>query len=77
MSVAAAHSSLTLAEVLAGATVVPAATAEPVVEPEPTATLLPPTPGDIAPGSGFVLGLVVMALVLISAGGYYMKESNN
>ena len=75
MSVAAAHSSLTLAEVLAGATVVPAATAEPVVE--PTATLLPPTPGDIAPGSGFVLGLVVMALVLISAGGYYMKESNN
>ena len=77
VSVAAAHSSLTLAEVLAGATVVPAATAEPVVEPEPTATLLPPTPGDIAPGSGVVLGLVVMALVLISAGGYYMKESNN
>ena len=71
---------MTLAEILAGATAtvaapVATATAEPTAE--PTATLLPPTPGDVAPGSGFVLGLVVMALVLISAGGYYMKESNN
>ena len=80
VSVSAGHSSLTLAEILAGATAtvaapVATATAEPTAE--PTATLLPPTPGDVAPGSGFVLGLVVMALVLISAGGYYMKESNN
>ena len=66
------HSTLSLADVLAGVTIIPAtATAT------PEATLLPPTPGDIAPGSGFMLGLVVMALVLLAAGGYYMKEANN
>ena len=68
------HSSLSLAEVLAGATVIPAAATATAT---PEATLLPPTPGDIAPGSGFMLGLVVMALVLLAAGGYYMKEANN
>ncbi|MCL0031898.1 hypothetical protein M1N14_00415 [Dehalococcoidia bacterium] len=76
VSVSTGHSSLTLAEALAGATVAAPTAAPTAAPPEPTATLLPPTPGDIAPGSGFVLGLVVMALVLISAGGYYMKEAN-
>ena len=68
--VGSSHSTLSLADVLAGVTIIPATAT-------PEATLLPPTPGDIAPGSGFMLGLVVMALVLLAAGGYYMKEANN
>jgi len=41
----------------------------------PTATLLPPTPGDLAPGSGLLIGLLVAAAILISAGGYYLRQS--
>ena len=43
----------------------------------PTATLLPPTPGDVAPGSGLLMGLLVAAAVLISAGGYYLRQSRD
>ena len=41
----------------------------------PTATLLPPTPGDVAPGSDLLIGLLIAAFILIAAGGYYLRYS--
>ena len=41
----------------------------------PTSTLLPPTPGDIAPSSGLLVGLLIVAFVLIAAGSYYLRQS--
>ncbi len=49
------------------ATTVPPAT--------PTATPLPPEPGDVAPTSGLLLGLMIVALTLMSAGGYYIRQT--
>ena len=40
-----------------------------------TATLLPPTPGDVAPGSGLLIGLLIAAFILIAAGSYYLRQS--
>ena len=42
---------------------------------DPTATLLPPTPGDVAPGSNLLIGLLIAAFILIAAGGYYLRQS--
>jgi hypothetical protein len=41
----------------------------------PTATLLPPTPGDIAPGSGMLMGLLIAAFIMIAAGSYYLRQT--
>jgi hypothetical protein len=41
----------------------------------PTATLLPPTPGDIAPGSGLLMGLLIAAFIMIAAGSYYLRQT--
>ena len=38
-------------------------------------TALPPTPGDVAPGSGLLLTLLIAAGILIAAGGYYLRET--
>ena len=52
------------------------ATATPVpATPVPTSTLVPPTPGDVAPGSGLLIGLLIVAAILIAAGGYYLRQS--
>ena len=52
------------------------ATHTPTIEPgTPTSTLLPPTPGDVAPGSGLLIGLLIAAFILIAAGGYYLRQS--
>jgi hypothetical protein len=50
-----------------------AATAVPTAV--PTATLLLPTPGDVAPGSGLLIGLLIAAFILIAAGSYYLRQS--
>ena len=42
---------------------------------DPTATLLPPTPGDVAPGSNLLIGLLIAAFILIAAGSYYLRQS--
>jgi hypothetical protein len=42
---------------------------------DPTATLLPPTPGDVAPGSDLLIGLLIAAFILIAAGSYYLRQS--
>ena len=54
------------------ATATATATAVPVV---PTATLLPPTPGDVSPGSNLLVGLFVLALIMISAGVYQLRHT--
>ena len=41
----------------------------------PSATLLPPTPGDVTPGSGLLIGLLIVAFIFIAAGGYYLQHS--
>ena len=41
----------------------------------PTATPLPPEPGDVAPTSGLLVGLMIIALTLMSAGGYYIRQT--
>jgi hypothetical protein len=41
----------------------------------PTATALPPEPGDFAPGSGMLIGLLIAAVVLMSSGGYYLSQA--
>ena len=41
----------------------------------PTPTLLLPTPGDAAPGSGLLIGLLIAAFILIAAGSYYLRQS--
>ena len=40
----------------------------------PTATLLPPTPGDVAPGSGLLIGMLIAGFILIAAGSYYLRQ---
>ena len=40
----------------------------------PTATAVPPATGDVAPSSGLLLGMLMVAMVLIGAGGYYLRE---
>lgn len=40
-----------------------------------TPTPLPPVVGDAAPTSGLMVGLVIVALVLMAAGGYYMRQA--
>lgn len=54
-------------------TPVPPATATEVVP--PTATPLPPEPGDVAPTSGLLVGLMIIALTMMSAGGYYIRQT--
>ena len=39
----------------------------------PTATLLLPTTGDVAPGSSLLIGLLIVAFIFIAAGGYYLR----
>ena len=40
----------------------------------PTATAIPPATGDVAPGSGLLIAMMIVAMVLIGAGGYYLRE---
>ena len=40
----------------------------------PTATAVPPPAGDVAPGSGLLVGLLIAAVVLMGAGGYYLRQ---
>ena len=47
----------------------------PTPKPHSTYTLLPPTPGDVAPGSGLLMGLLIAAFILIAAGSYYLRQS--
>ena len=39
-----------------------------------TPTTIPPAAGDVAPGSGLLVGLLIAAVVLIGAGGYYLRQ---
>ncbi|MDE2861635.1 MAG: hypothetical protein OYI31_01510 [Chloroflexota bacterium] len=59
------------------ATPIPTATRPPTATSPPTATPtpLPPVVGDVAPTSGLMIGLVAVALVLMAAGGYYLRQS--
>jgi hypothetical protein len=51
----------------------PTATLKPGVV-TPTTTAVPPPAGDVAPGSGLLFGLLMAAVVLIGAGGYYLRQ---
>ena len=55
----------------------PTATRPPTNTPRPTSTPtpLPPVVGDVAPTSGLMIGLVAVALVLMAAGGYYLRQN--
>ena len=59
------------------ATPIPTATRPPTATSPPTATPtpLPPVVGDVAPTSGLMIGLVAVALVLMAAGGYYLRQN--
>ena len=41
----------------------------------PTATAAPPPTGDLAPGSGLLLGMILVGFLLIAAGSTYMAQS--
>ena len=42
-----------------------------------TATLILPTPGDVVPGFGLPIGVLIAAVTLVAAGGYYFGKSRN
>ena len=61
------------------ATVTPTATATrpPTSTRRPTSTVtpVPPVVGDVAPTSSLLIGLVIVAFVLMAAGGYYLRQN--
>lgn len=57
-------------------TLTPAITATAVAISTMTPTALPPAPGDVAPGSRLLLTLLIAAGILIAAGGYYLRQTN-
>ena len=42
-----------------------------------TATLLLPTPGDVVPGFGLLIGMLIAAATLVAAGAYYLGKSRS
>jgi len=54
-------------------TAVPPTAVPPTAVP-PTATAVPPATGDVSPGSGLLVGMLLVAMVLMGAGGYYLRE---